>query len=138
MSTVTRRAGAVAGVIVAALTGLGLTAPAHADLLPAPPQSDPFYTPPADFAASAPGTVLRSRPVQLGVSIPATAWQLLYRTTDLDGGPEVTASTVLLPDGVRADRPLAAFQAYENSSAPECATSYQLRLPDLPTDAATM
>ncbi|RDI59673.1 lipase family protein [Nocardia pseudobrasiliensis] len=138
MSTVARRAGAVAGVIVAALTGLGLSAPAHADLLPAPPQSDPFYAPPADFATSAPGTVLRSRPVQLGVSIPATAWQLLYRSTDLDGGPEVTATTVLLPDDARDDRPLAAFQAYENSSAPACATSYQLRLPDLPTNAATM
>ncbi|MFI5781023.1 lipase family protein [Nocardia sp. NPDC051570] len=125
-------------MIVTALTCIGLAAPAHADLLPAPPQSDPFYDPPADFTATAPGTVLRSRPVQLGISVPATAWQLLYRTTDLDGGADITATTVLLPEGERANRPLAAFQAYENSSAPECATSYQLRLPDLPTNAATM
>ncbi|MCM6777352.1 lipase family protein [Nocardia sp. CDC159] len=142
MSTVarrrTRRLGAVAAAVVAALTGLGVAAPAHADLLPPPPRSDPFYDPPADFADTTPGTVLRSRPVQLGISVAATAWQLLYRTTDLDGRPDATVTTVLLPAGAREDRPLAAFQAYENSSAPDCVTSYQLELPDLPINAATM
>ncbi|HJT94825.1 MAG TPA: lipase, partial [Mycobacterium sp.] len=65
------------------------------------PVDDPFYDPPPGFQHAAPGTVLRSRDVEvafLGL-IPQkfTATQLLYRTTDMNGAPEATATTVIAP-----------------------------------------
>ena len=62
------------------------------------PADDPFYDPPVGFQHSRPGTVLRSRGVELAFLglIPQriTATQLLYRTTDMHGNPEAAASTV--------------------------------------------
>ena len=65
------------------------------------PADDPFYDPPQGFQHAAPGTVLRSRGVEvafLGL-IPQkfTATQLLYRTTDMNGEPEATVTTVIAP-----------------------------------------
>ena len=65
------------------------------------PSDDPFYDPPQGFQHAAPGTVLRSRDVEvafLGL-IPQkfTATQLLYRTTDMHGQPEATVTTVIAP-----------------------------------------
>ncbi|MBF6329103.1 lipase family protein [Nocardia transvalensis] len=126
---------ALFGALALTWTGVGT---ARADLVPPAPQSDPFYQPPADFVDTAPGTVLRSRPVEVTLPVPASAWQLLYRTTDVDGRPDATVTTVLLPKDARENRPLVADQAYENSSGPTCVTSYQLRLPNTPANAAAM
>jgi alpha-beta hydrolase superfamily lysophospholipase len=100
---------------------------------PRPPSQDPFLHPPADLAAVAPGTVLRSRPVQLAlfglVPQQVSAWQLLYRSTDLDGLPEVAVTTVLLPAGADPSRPrpLLAFQSAIDAVTDRCAPSYALR-----------
>ena len=98
-----------------------------------PPSRDPFYRAPAGLAGYAPGTVLRSRPVRialLGV-IPqrVSAWQLLYRSTDLHGRPEAVVTTVLLPgDADPAEpRPLLAFQSAIDAATERCAPSYALR-----------
>ncbi len=98
-----------------------------------PPSRDPFYRAPANLGAHAPGTVLRSRPVQialLGV-IPQriSAWQLLYRSTDLNGNPEAVATTVLLPGDAdpEAPRPLLAFQSAVDAATERCIPSYALR-----------
>ncbi|WP_227979198.1 lipase family protein [Nocardia spumae] len=98
-----------------------------------PPSRDPFYRAPADLAAHAPGTVLRSRPVQialLGV-IPqrVSAWQLLYRSNDLHGRPEAVVTTVLLPGDAdpHAARPLLAFQSAIDAAGERCTPSYALR-----------
>ncbi|MEU6562203.1 lipase family protein [Nocardia nova] len=98
-----------------------------------PPSRDPFYRAPANLASHAPGTVLRSRPVQialLGV-IPqrVSAWQLLCRSTDLHGRPEAVVTTVLLPgDGdPTAPRPLLAFQSAIDAATERCIPSYALR-----------
>ncbi|UGT43433.1 lipase family protein [Nocardia yamanashiensis] len=68
------------------------------DLLPA---DDPFYRPPTGWQATLPGTVLHARPVTVAafgrIRQPLTAWQLLYRTTDLHGAPDAAATTVMLP-----------------------------------------
>ena len=68
---------------------------------PVLPDDDPFYYPPAGFEHAAPGTVLRSRDVELAFMglIPQkfTATQLLYRSTDRNGVPEATVTTVLAP-----------------------------------------
>ena len=67
----------VAGALI--LVGTVVTPSAALAAAPPPPQSDPFYTPPAGYAASAPGTVLRSRQVTAAAfgALPqhASAWQ---------------------------------------------------------------
>lgn len=48
------------------------------------PSQDPWYTAPPDYEASAPGTVLKIRPVPSGWIIfgnAAAAYHILYRTT---------------------------------------------------------
>ena len=56
---------------------------------PVLPDDDPFCDPPVGFEHAAPGTVLRSRDVELAFMglIPQkfTATQLLYRSTDRNG-----------------------------------------------------
>jgi hypothetical protein len=69
--------------------------------IPLPPDRDRFYQPPRGYRRAKPGTVLRSRGVELGFLgvIPQgfTATQLLYRSTNLHGEPEVAVTTVLVP-----------------------------------------
>ncbi|KAF0846522.1 lipase family protein [Nocardia caishijiensis] len=99
---------------------------------PVLPPDDPFYTAVPGIDALAPGTVVRSRPVEVAlfgvIRQRITAWQLLYRTCDLDGTPEVAVTTVLLPWG-RSDRPrpLVSFQCAIDAVAPQCFPSYALR-----------
>jgi hypothetical protein len=118
---------ALAGVVVAA----SVAVPASA--APVPPQSDPFYQPPSGYQATAPGTILRTRTVSVAAFayLPqkVQAWQLLYRTTDTQGNPEATVTTVLEPANATpsANRPLLSYQVAEDSSAPQCAISYQLQ-----------
>lgn len=94
---------------------------------------DPFFRPPADLAAIAPGTIVRHRPVDIAVFgvVPqqVSAWQLLYRSNDLHGRPEATATTVLLPTDADLDvqRPLLAFQSAVDAVTERCAPSYALR-----------
>lgn len=117
-------------VVVAALAVVAI--PGTASGAPLPPQSDPFYRPPAGYQATAPGTILRTRTVSEAAFgyLPqkVQAWQLLYRTTDTQGNPEATVTTVLEPLNAKpsASRPLLSYQVAEDSSAPQCAISYQL------------
>jgi hypothetical protein len=97
------------------------------------PSDDPFYQPPPGYQHAAPGTVLRSRDVELALLglIPQriTATQLLYRTTDLNGRPEATATTVIVP----AERapgqvcPLLSYQCAIDAMTSRCFPSYALR-----------
>jgi alpha-beta hydrolase superfamily lysophospholipase len=97
------------------------------------PRDDRFYNPPAGFQHAAAGTVLRSRDVEvafLGL-IPQrfTATQLLYRTTDMNGGPEATVTTVIAP----AERapgqicPVVSYQCAIDAVTSRCFPSYALR-----------
>ncbi|HEV3361856.1 MAG TPA: lipase family protein [Pseudonocardiaceae bacterium] len=120
----------LAGVLLAVLPALGAV-PASA--APLPPQSDPFYQPPTGYQNTAPGTILKVRTVSVAAFayLPqkVQAWQLLYRTTDTQGDPEATVTTVLEPLNATpaAGRPLLSYQVAEDSSAPQCAISYQLQ-----------
>jgi hypothetical protein len=131
MFTGRRRAQVVA--LVSALVVAMTVAAEPAAAAPPPPQSDPFYQPPSGYESTAPGTVLRSRAVDVAAfgALPqkVQAWQVLYRTTDTKDNPQATVTTVLLPWGARpdADRPLLSYQVAEDSAAPQCAISYQLR-----------
>lgn len=100
---------------------------------PPVPAKDPFYEPPEGFQHATPGTVLRSRDVEvafLGL-IPQkfTATQLLYRTTDMNGRPEATVTTVIAP----AERvpgkvcPVLSYQCAIDAVTSRCFPSYALR-----------
>lgn len=113
-------------------------APVAARSIPVP-QNDPFYQPPAGYQKTSVGTVLRSRPVQVAVFgiLPQSvqAWQLLFRTTAYNGAPMASVTTVLRPTGA-APNAIVSYQIAEDSSAPECAPSYELRLGINPQAAA--
>jgi alpha-beta hydrolase superfamily lysophospholipase len=100
---------------------------------PALPTRDPFYQPPPGYQHAEPGTVLRSRDVKLaflGVVPQRTrATQLLYRTTDLNGNPEATVTTVIVPAGATAQRPcpVLSYQCAIDSVTSRCFPSYALR-----------
>ncbi|WP_101949920.1 lipase family protein [Mycobacterium sp. 3519A] len=100
---------------------------------PVVPAKDPFYQPPAGFEHARPGTVLRSRDVELAFMglVPQrfTATQLLYRTTDLNDLPQATATTVIVP-AERASAgpiPLISYQCAIDAVAGRCFPSYAMR-----------
>ena len=99
---------------------------------PAEPHDDPFYTPPAGFESSAPGTVLASRPVTvtgLGLPVPADSHQFLVRSTDAKGAPTTAVGTLMVPRspyGAGA-RPLVSYQPATDSLGDQCNPSYKLR-----------
>ncbi len=111
--------------------------PPHEDLQrktrPVVPSKDPFYEPPQGFELSAPGTVLRSRDVELAFLglIPQrfTATQLLYRTTDLNGGPQTAVTTVVVPTERTSEGrcPIVSYQCAIDAVAGRCFPSYALR-----------
>lgn len=97
------------------------------------PDEDPFYQPPPGYQQASPGDLLRSRDVQLGFLgvIPqrVRATQLLYRSTNLRGEPEVAVTTVLLPEQHDPERPvpLLSYQCAIDAVSPRCFPSYALR-----------
>jgi alpha-beta hydrolase superfamily lysophospholipase len=97
------------------------------------PADDPFYDPPTGFQHAAPGTVLRSRDVEvafLGL-IPQkfTATQLLYRTTDMHGNADAAATTVIVPAerAPEAVTPVVSYQCAIDAVSSRCFPSYALR-----------
>ena len=100
---------------------------------PVLPSKDPFFTPPAGFEHAEPGTVLRSRDVELGflglIPQKVKATQLLYRTTDMNGLPLATVTTVLVPAAHRPDhiRPVVSYQCAIDAVSSRCFPSYAMR-----------
>ena len=103
----------------------------RAGVRPELPGDDPFYIPPAGYHHAAPGTVLRSRDVELALFglIPqrAHATQLLYRSTDRHGAADVAATTVIVPTGAPADCPIVSYQCAIDAISARCFPSYALR-----------
>ncbi|MDT5208961.1 MAG: hypothetical protein QOF67_1376 [Mycobacterium sp.] len=100
---------------------------------PVIPAKDPFYEPPPGFEHARPGTVLRSRDVELAfmglVPQQFTATQLLYRTTDLNDLPQATVTTVIVPTerAAKGPIPLVSYQCAIDAVAGRCFPSYALR-----------
>ncbi|KWX25128.1 lipase [Mycolicibacterium wolinskyi] len=95
------------------------------------PSDDVFYLPPAGFHHAEPGTVLRSRDVEvafLGL-IPQRfhATQLLYRSTDRHGAPEAAVTTVIVPPDAKPDCPIVSYQCAIDAISNRCFPSYALR-----------
>lgn len=111
--------------------------PQHEELQPkarpALPSEDPFYHPPPGFEHALPGTVLRSRDVELAFLglIPQRTMgtQLLYRTTDMNGLPAAAATTVIVPTDVTPERPcpVLSYQCAIDAVSSRCFPSYALR-----------
>ncbi|MGJ6124573.1 lipase family protein [Mycolicibacterium sp. Y3] len=97
------------------------------------PKDDPFYVAPAGFQHAAPGTVLRSREVELAflglIPQQVRAVQLLYRTTDMNGNPEAAATTVVIPAERGPERvcPVVSYQCAIDAISSRCFPSYALR-----------
>lgn len=100
---------------------------------PLRPGEDPFYVPPPGFESWHVGAILRTREVELAifglVPVRVSAWQLLYRSCDLNLQPEASVTTVLLPAGAdrTQPRPLLAYQCAIDAVADKCFPSYALR-----------
>lgn len=99
---------------------------------PVLPSKDPFYQPPPGFEHAEPGTVLRSRDVELGFLglIPqrVRATQLLYRSIDRHGEPQAAVTTALVPAGHARHQPrhVVSYQCAIDAVTSRC-FSYALR-----------
>lgn len=117
---------------VALLAPLALIGPAASAATPPIPENDPFFAAPADLANHAPGDVIRSRQVTVKafeLPVPATAWQIIYRTADRTGQPTVTGTTLIVPKTAwrkAGTRPLVSYQTAEDGVSTRCAPSYAL------------
>lgn len=107
--------------------------PLQRRIRPVVPAKDAFYQPPDGYEHARPGTILRSRDVELAFLglIPQKfhATQLLYRTTDLNGEPQATATTVVVPTERTSDgpMPIVSYQCAIDAVAGRCFPSYALR-----------
>jgi hypothetical protein len=127
MSPVVRRS------VVALATALALAVPTAAPSQAAIPlpHEDPFYGYDAAALQNVPrGTVLRTRPVTVGIPgsntglVPGT--QLLYRTQDERGRPTATVTTVVNPTGP-VTTGLVAYLSFYDALGDICSPSYTLR-----------
>ncbi|ANJ27306.1 alpha/beta fold hydrolase [Agromyces aureus] len=83
-----------------------------------------FYEQPADAADGAPGTLVRSEPLE-GVPAASEAWRIMYRSTDLNGDPIVVTGIVVTPLGPAPDggRTVLAWGHPTTGTDPSCAPS---------------
>ncbi|KAJ5991274.1 hypothetical protein N7499_011932 [Penicillium canescens] len=105
--------------------------------VPQDPSTDPFYQPPAGFESKAPGTILRQRKISASffgfIPNPVKAYQLLYRTTAINGSAIATVTTIFKPLIAKNDRFVSFHTAYD-SSAVKCNPSYSYQLGAPQTD----
>ncbi len=118
-------------IALALLFALGAVAGPARAAGPILPSQDPFYTytGTTKLAKIAPGTVLKTRTVQVslvGVSTPVTADQLLYRTQDEKGRPSVTVTTVLKPATATVAPQIVTYLSFYDSLGSQCDPSYTL------------
>lgn len=107
-------------------------APGVATAAGPPPDEDPFFAVPKRLAKVANGAVLASRPVEAvagPLPMPATSWQVKYRSQDTQGRPTATVTTLMVPDAPwpgPGPRPLLSYQTAEDGIGARCAPSYAL------------
>lgn len=98
------------------------------------PSADPFYFAPANLSHYAPGAIIRSRPPPNPLAFYnfptnlASAWQLLYRTTGVNGESLATVTTVLVPHNADFDK-LLSYQVEIDSPYDACFPSITLQQP---------
>ena len=127
-----RRLSAVARlslIAVVSVAAVVLTAaPATADDVALPtPLPDSFYDAPSEIGRYANGDVIASRemPDPPGLFALRT-YQVKFRSTDMYSRPIAAVTTLLVPDGHKADGPLLSVQDIVNAMGLECSPSRQL------------
>ncbi|HEX3782093.1 MAG TPA: lipase family protein [Pseudonocardiaceae bacterium] len=137
-------AGALTGAATASAAAPTATTSTSAAGAILPPDQDPFYVPPAGYAADPNGTVLRTRSIvgiYLAVPVLVNAYQVLYKSVDSHNQPVAEAATILVPITPwtgGGQRPLVSYQLAEDSVATRCEPSYTLRVGlGAPTPAST-
>jgi acetyl esterase/lipase len=118
------------GAIACCAALIAASAAGAASSAPPLPTSDPFYSYSGSLAATAPGTILKQRPVTLvdsGQGIPVTAIQVLYRTTGQLGQPTATVATILEPATGTAAPKLVSYQMAYDALGAQCDPSWTMR-----------
>ncbi|MHB8491947.1 MAG: lipase family protein [Solirubrobacteraceae bacterium] len=96
------------------------------------PSGEAFYTPPATLPEGGPGTLIWYRPtsVNLNVTLPGvTAYDVMYKSTNETGNPNVVTGTVLVPTAAwsgSGPRPLVDYAVGTQGLAHSCAPSLQM------------
>src|SRR5437870_13749260 len=102
------------------------------------PEKDAFYKPPAGFEATEPGTVLRSRQVNLGGNgFGVPGYQLLFRSSNSHGELIAAVTTYALPPTPwtgTGQRPLVSYQMAIDGLGGKCTPSYQLQQGNSPEE----
>ena len=89
--------------------------------------ADAFYDRPADLASLEPGEIVRTRTTSIRslqvMPLNVDAWQLAYRTTGMNGEPDLSVTTVMVPRGKKPTK-LLSYQAAADSTLRICQSSY--------------
>lgn len=89
--------------------------------------ADAFYEPPASLEGLQPGDLIRTRASSAGppdTRLMANAWQIMYRSTDAEGKPNVVTGKVLVPkEGDPESKPIIALNPGTAGPAFRCAPS---------------
>ena len=116
-------------VLLSALSAVWVAAPAAAlD----PPAGNAFYVPPDPLPPGRPGDVIWHRVASTSIARDnnATAYEVLYRSTGVDGRANAVSGTVLVPNaawGGGGTRPLTADATGTQGGDGSCAPSYSMR-----------
>lgn len=106
---------------------LALVIPAGGAAADPGPPGDDFYTPPSPLPAGAPGDIIRARPAKAGppkARALASAWQVMYLSTNANGQPTAVTGMVLVPKkGEPAKAPIVGFAPGTEGPAFRCAPS---------------
>ncbi|TID27566.1 hypothetical protein E6O75_ATG00333 [Venturia nashicola] len=98
------------------------------------PDDDDFYKPPPGFEATAPGTILKHRPVPNPLTLnnkdaikPKAAWQFLFRTQNSLGKPIATVTTIIQPHGPPKPNNLFGYNFFSDASYNGCNPSVTMQ-----------
>ena len=123
------------GIVAIVVVLIGAWALVQKDVEPDDPTS--FYEPPDPVPDDAPGTILRSEPID-DAPAGATATRILYTSTDPSGAPIAVSGVVFTPTGPVPDggRPTVAWAHGTSGVASRCAPSLEagggaIRIPEL-------
>jgi pimeloyl-ACP methyl ester carboxylesterase len=116
--------------LVAALCALAVSAGSASAALNGP-AGNAFYTPPSPLPAGSAGDVIWARlsPSSVATDANATAYKILYRSTDVAGAPIAVSGTVLVPNAAwtgAGTRPLTAYATGTQGWADSCAPSREM------------
>ena len=96
------------------------------------PAGSAFYAPPSPLPSGSPGSLVWYRPATLGLGSGApsvNAWDILYRTSDALGNPDVSTGTVIVPTAAwtgSGTRPVIDYAPGTQGLGGSCAPSAQL------------